>query len=108
METPRETYCELKSINPFRRSFLYFDVKDYFADQIFINHKIPVKFLKKEAWNPESEYGIIFCTIPNKYVHEFRKCMEDLAKKMLLTGHADYIDVSSELVEQLKKAVADA
>lgn len=108
MENPKETYCELKSINPFRRSFLYFDIKDYYADQIFIQHKVPVKFMKEEAWNSEIGYGIIFCTIPNRFVHEFEKCMEDLAKKMLITGHTDYIDQCSELVEQLKKVAKES
>lgn len=89
-------YIQCFSWNPFRKNYLFFDTDDYHADQIFIRHGVPVKF-GREMKKDDNPYRIIFCSIGKKYEDEFYKCMDELGKKMLITGHTDYYENADEV-----------
>ena len=37
-------YCKLDSTSPFTNEFVYIDLPEYLADQLFIKHMVKVKF----------------------------------------------------------------
>ena len=72
--------------------FLYiFDCDEYLADQLFIKHKVPVKFGKEYCKN-NSRYCVISCKIRKRYEEEFKKALAEMDNKMILRGYTDYAD----------------
>ncbi len=70
----------------------YVDIKEHMADDFFASCNFPIKFSKQEGHKPGSDYCIVLCRIPTKRLDEFNEMMRDMTIKMLLTGHADYMD----------------
>lgn len=65
------------------------DVKEYLADELFIRHKVHVKF--QEEYSKEgTKYLCIFCKVKKKQNAEFLQALEELENKMLLLGYTDY------------------
>lgn len=94
------TNCiEVKTFSPFNTYFMYLDVEDYLADQIFIDHKLRVKFKKGEFKKDGSDYVILFVKVPRKKIHIFRECMKELRNKMLLCGHKDYEETFEDIIK---------
>lgn len=87
----------------FSITVLYVDTKDHYADQIFINSKIPVKFLG-DYGKDEEKYELVLCKVKNKYADKFGECLKTLEKKILLADYNDYIDYCKSTFEQIKNA----
>ena len=90
-------FClKIKTLSPFYLRFAYLDIPEYVADTIFIQNKLHVKFGKefKKEGNP---YIIIMCKIRKKDFDKFEKSLEELERRMLLTGHTDYIEKCEEV-----------
>lgn len=64
----------------FKANYAFFDVPEYYADNLFIQHKVKVDFLK-EFQNGENPYIVIFCKIKKKDTKEFEKVMGELEKR---------------------------
>ncbi|MCM1216008.1 MAG: hypothetical protein NC548_15985 [Lachnospiraceae bacterium] len=74
----------------------YIDLEDFLADQIFISNKIKIKFLgdfKKDG----EKYVIVSCKVKKRDIELFEKSMEQLTKKLLLTGYNDYITFCNKM-----------
>ena len=83
-------YIPIRIHNPIICKFVYADIdKDFMADQIFVNHKLRVKF-KGEFHKAGEKYVMICITIKKKDKDTFIKCMEELKNKAALLGHTDY------------------
>lgn len=65
-------YLKLKTMSPFTYSYIFLDCDEYLADQLFIKHKVPVKFGKEYRKN-NSRYCVISCKIRKRYEEEFKK-----------------------------------
>ena len=61
----------------------------YRADDLFRKYRIRVKF-KREWESPEGKYRVVFCSVPKRQVYLFEKAMDELPKKMMILGYADY------------------
>lgn len=83
----------LKTRRPFSDTYAYLDTTEYYADQIFINNKLRVKFLKDYSHNEDS-YIIIMVRVPKRKTKIFLKCMNELNNKMLILGYNDYNSLS--------------
>ena len=72
-----ENYLKLKTFSPFSSSYVFLDCDEYLADQLFIKHKVPVKF-GGEFVRDDSRYRIISCTIRKKYEQSFLKALSEM------------------------------
>lgn len=73
----------------FKANYAFFDVSDYYADNLFIQHKVKVNFLK-EFQNGENHYIVIFCKVKKRDAKELEEVIEELEKKMIICGYTDY------------------
>ena len=86
--------------------FMFFDVYPYLADQVFIRHRVRVRF-DREYEKEGTPYLAIFCHVRKKDVPKFLAALEDLKKSMILCGYPNYeadIRTSMETVELMKGA----
>ena len=79
----------LKNHNPFTNTYAYLDTEEYLADQLFINKKLRVKFLRDYS-HENDPYIIVMVKVPKSRNKDFLCCMNELNKKMLLTGNTNY------------------
>lgn len=95
-------YCEIEKRSRRYAYYVFFDTKDYLADQLFIRHKVRVWFgdeYRKEG----SPYVAIFCHVRKRDVPEFLAALEELKNSMLICGYTDYKDSLGSLLERIEK-----
>ena len=83
----------------FFRYYVFVDVKEYLADNLFIYEKVRVWF-QKEYWKEDTCYKIIFCKVRKKDELKFLEALKKLENKMLLFGYSDYIDFCNCLLSK--------
>ena len=91
-----KNYWKLKGFSLFAIPYVYVDHNSYFADSLFAQRKIVMKF-KEEMARTGSPYCVIFCKVLKRDVQKFEEALEKLKDKMLLLGHKDYSDVCNEI-----------
>lgn len=84
-----ENYLKVRTYSPFSYSYVFLDCNEYLADQLFIKHKVPVKF-GGEFVRDDSKYRIISCKIRKKYEKSFLNALSEMYNKMILRGYGDY------------------
>ena len=82
-------YIQFSDFAPFSYHMAYVDVPEYYADEIFNNHKLRIDY-GKEMYHPDHGYRVIFCKIRKWDKNKFVKCMYELKDKMLICGRGDY------------------
>lgn len=99
-------YMELYSRSPLTTQFLYFDVPEYKADQIFLEHGISPRFY--EEWTMEgTPFVITRCRVSRKDKHKFIAAMAELTTKMLLTGFENYDEVATGFFDQITEELTN-
>lgn len=83
-------YHKLNSTSLFTNEFVYVDLPEYLADQLFIKHMVKVKFDKDQMRRPGDPYAVIFCKVRKKDTKRFLAALDELPDKMRLHGHEDY------------------
>lgn len=85
--------------------YVYADLKDYVADQIFLDNDLRHIRFREEFQKTinEEEYVIVFCRIRTKDIDKFKKCMDQLQKKIRVCGYLGY----EEVCDQLEKIVEE-
>lgn len=101
-----KNYWKLDGFSLFTIPYVYVDYNSYFADSLFEQRKIVMKF-KGEMARTDSPYCIIFCKVLKRDVQKFEDVLEKLKAKMLLLGHNDYVDVCDEIEMLLDKKVKE-
>lgn len=84
-------YQKLRHFSLFNSHFAFFDTGDYLADNLFIKHQVRVYF-GDEYVHPDGVYRAILCHVRRWDEEKFRTAIEELANKMLLCGHPDYLE----------------
>ena len=102
---PYTNYIELNS-SVFRSNFAYFDLPDYLADSIFINHKIKINF-GKEMHSDNEKYIIVFCSVRKRERALFLQCLDKLKNNMLICGNTDYPAFCQKQIRILKGGITD-
>lgn len=69
----------------------FLDTESYLADQLFIKNKVKVHFREEYAQN-NSPYRVIFCHVRKRDRRRFLAALNELPKKMLLLGYANYLE----------------
>ncbi len=102
LEAPMEeiNYYQLDHLSLFYDMYMFIDTAEHLADQVFIQHKLPIRF-KGDYQKDGQKYRMILCKAPKKRRADFVECMKDLARKMLLLGNTDYCDFCSQVQDQV-------
>lgn len=96
----QHNYVEIATRWPFSRRFMYFDVRPYKADEIFVEMGI-VPLFEQEMVSDNSPYVIVICRVSQKDAHKFELVMDKLGNKMLLTGYNDYLDYCDGMLSEI-------
>ena len=94
-----KNYLKLKECSLFFRYYIFVDVREYLADNLFIDEKVRVWF-QKEYEKKDTCYIIIFCKIRKKDELRFLEALKKLENKMLLFGYSDYMDFCNCLLSK--------
>ncbi len=98
-----KNYVKLKRRNIFRYQYLYLDHEDYFADKIFIEHKLRIHF-GKEYVRDKGVFRVICVSFPKKREKDFLECMKELEKRIMIMGpdsYKYYKDICESVVGEL-------
>lgn len=82
--------------------FVYIDVDDHLADDIFVKNKIPVKF-KGDYKHDDKKYVLVYCKVKPKYIVEFLNSLGELKNKMLHNGFTDYETFCKNVLEKIRQ-----
>lgn len=88
---------------PWRVHYLYIDTGDYFADQLFILNKVPVKF-GNEYIKKGYPYHVIFCSVNKSDEAKFLKSLSILPQKIAWNGHDDYGNFCKSIIDVMKES----
>ena len=81
--------------------FLYVDVEEHLADDVFVKNKIPVKFTGDYKHDDE-KYILVYCKVMPKYTEEFSNSLLKLKSKMYLNGYTDYESFCEKVLNQFR------
>ena len=106
MKLQQEVLCnthfvQLESHSLLFRHYAFVDTKDYLADQLFIQEKVRVYF-RQETHRTDNDYCVIFCKVRKRDETAFLTALQKLPSKMLLLGHAGYIECSCSVVSLVR------
>ena len=91
MQHENTHFIQFESHSLLFRHDAFADTKDYLADQLCIQEKVQVYF-GQEAHCIGNDYCVIFCKVRKRGEAAFLTALQKLPSKMLLWGHADYLD----------------
>lgn len=104
-------YLKIRNRVPFRSSFVYIDVPEYVADEIFENHDLIVRYKDTEFYHPELNLVIVTCSFFTFEEEIFLECMEHLKRRIAFLGYdmEDYDTISSifELIIEKYEALTE-
>lgn len=101
-----KNFWKMDGFSLFTVPYAYVDHNSYFADSLFAQRKISMKF-KSEMAKENSPYCIVFCKVLKKDTQRFEEAMEKLNDKMLLRGHGDYGVVCDEIAKLIDMATKE-
>ena len=97
-----KNFWKMDDFFPDSLSYAYLDHESYFADKIFMEKGIRVKFIR-EMHRENAPYRIIFCKVPKRERERLESALKELEHKILLAGYKDYPLYCTELEEELAK-----
>ena len=97
-----KNFWKMDDFFPDSLSYAYLDHESYFADKIFMEKGIRVKFIR-EMHRENAPYRIIFCKVQKRERERLESALKDLENKILLAGYKDYPLYCTELEEELAK-----
>ena len=97
-----KNFWKMDDFFPDGLSYAYLDHERYFADKIFMEKGIRVKYIR-EMHRENSPYRIIFCKVQKRERERLESALKDLKNKILLEGYKDYPLYCAELEEELEK-----
>lgn len=100
-----KNYIELETRVPFRKSYVYFDYSDFYADSIFDKNDIKVKLKDRYHYINENHPGavIIFCSFWKKDEDKFLQSMEELKNKIMILNKTDYEDIYASIIDNFNR-----
>ena len=98
----KEVPCVCLKEGRWRYQFIYFDVENYMADKLFIEHNVRLKITSEYSLIRDPHgYRIILCKVWKKQLGDFLEAIDKLSNKMLLCGHTDYLDFCAKWTDTI-------
>ena len=101
-ESRKKLYWSLKKFSLWYNYYAFFDVREYLADRLFIQHKVRVWF-DGEYEKEGSKYIAVFCHVRKKDTDKFLSALENLNRTMLICGYTDYESEVESIMAQIEK-----
>lgn len=102
VDEPVKNYFRIRRLSLINCYYCYVDLPDYYADNLFIKHRVTVDF--GEEWaHPDEKYLFIFCRCRRWRRHSLVAALRELPYIMALNGHGDYDDFCNKYVARLDK-----
>lgn len=96
-------YAEITGrFSPFRRKYVYIDTTDLDADKIFAAAKLRIGF-EGTYYKPDEKYCFVICNVRRKDDEKFKKCLDKLYSKMIISGRKDYKEVFNKIIVEFIK-----
>lgn len=95
-----KNYFTLERFSLLYDHYAFIDVPEYYADQLFIKHKVTVRF-GKEFQHPDQPYVIIFCKVQKRDRDRFLFALSELNRKMILCGYPGYEEFCDTFIAKM-------
>ena len=95
-----DLYIKVKKFSLRYDFYLYFDVRDYFADRLFIKNEVRV-YYDGEYARENSPFVPIICHVRKRDSHRFLTALRELKKTMIICGYPHYEEEISALLDEL-------
>ena len=102
-EVSAKNYFVIRNMNPFVWRFGYLDLPDYYADDLFVKHGVPVRF-EAEFTNPEKKYRVVTASCLRPLRGRVEAALRELPYIMALNGYGDYEAACDDLLTGLAVA----
>ena len=86
-----KNYFTLERFSLLYDHYAFIDLPDYYADQLFIQHKVTVRF-GNEFQHPDQPYLVIFCKVRKRDRDRFLSALSELNRKMILCGYEKFCE----------------
>ena len=80
--------------------YAFIDVSEYYADQLFIQHKVTVRF-GNEFQHPDQPYVVIFCKVRKRDRERFLSALSELNRTMILGGYPEYEEICASFIAKM-------
>ena len=100
MEDWMKNYFTLERFSLLYDYYAFIDVPEYYADQLFIQHQVRVRF-GNEFQHPHQPYVIIFCKVRKRDRDRFLSALSELNRKMILCGYPGYEEFCASFVAKM-------
>ena len=95
-----KNYFTLERFSLLYDHYAFIDVPEYYADQLFIQHKVTVRF-GNEFQHPDQPYVVIFCKVRKRDRDRFLAALSELNRKMILCGYPGYEAFCASFIAQM-------
>lgn len=95
-----KNYFTLERFSLLYDYYAFIDVPEYYADQLFIQHKVTVRF-GHEYKHPNQPYIIIFCKVRKRDRDRFLSALSELNLKMILCGYPGYEEFCNTFIAKM-------
>lgn len=88
-----------------KQDIMYFDIlkPKYLMDQIFIDKKLKVKFLRRELRNTAHNICAVFIRLKKKDIPVFEESLKRLENSMIIKGYQNELDMSNSCFDLMKE-----
>ena len=95
-----KNYFTLEKFSLLYDHYAFIDVPEYYADQLFIQHKVTVRF-GNEFQHPDQPYVVIFCKVRKRDRTRFLSALAELNRKMILCGYPGYEEFCTSFIAKM-------
>ncbi|MDO4355486.1 MAG: hypothetical protein Q4E13_03100 [Clostridia bacterium] len=95
-----QNYFTLKKFSLLYDHYAFIDAPEYYADQLFIKHKVTVRF-GREYKHPDQPYVIIFCKVRKHDGAHFLAALGEMNRKMILCGYPGYEEFCRSFIAKM-------
>ena len=95
-----KNYFTIQKFSLLYDHYAFVDVPEYFADQLFIKHKVTVRF-GHEFQHPDEPYVIIFSKVRKRDRDRFLTALAELPNKMILCGYSGYEEFCGAFIAKM-------
>lgn len=95
-----KNYLTLERCSLLYDHYAFIDVPEYYADQLFVQHQVTVRF-GKEYKHPDYPYVVIFCKVRKRDRDKFLTALSELDRKMILRGYPRYEEFCNAFIAKM-------
>lgn len=96
-------YIELTNKGITHKYFAFIDAKEMLISQLCEDRGIYLKLIDEYDNEKYPNYSIYICKVKNSNISILKDIFDQLEKKMLITGHTDYIDTCNSIMSIFEK-----